>query len=574
MTSISNNSNNHSDPIMNITTIIFTPTSTTITDAISVPQVPYLKIQIIPTANGKDVSSLKFWYCNNNFVPSRLNEEISEEKFFRSSLVYSLETDGDTLIDRTVSYMKALSPDEICIISNEYTKYIQDGSVLDGFIAGIGAYITFLLLNENGIFMNQMPFQFTFPYTVRSGVIFNRNIFQHLSLPLTSLSKVSHDILFQLVVFIQSFINMWEPLFVCGPSIGISNESRMAMDVISGLSQHVACSLAETRTLNEIMSKQIHSIESRLQSYIDESLINMRREINNLIVESRNSLNDLNKNIKSQLEFIDESVKEKVCKTTEHELDQKIKQLIEMEIESSHERIEELVKWYADNYAKKSVKSSFNNNESELKGILIGLEHRIEVLYNKLESNGLEKLPDIQTHDANRSDEYLTQLSTIGITRPQESYLEEQTFSDTVGSNSRGEHISSTDIIPVDPQLPLTTPTITKNLTHRPQSETRHNIQHDVRRSTTRSKINIHSNGRNTTSGGGNSTTKTINQITTDAPENKNIITIESSNIITTPLVSELPKDTGKGIIPWNRTRWVGTNTINSNKSETLLTSN
>lgn len=588
MRSIANNPNNHSDPIINITTIIFTPTAISITDAIFVPQGPYLKIQIIPTSNGKDISLLKFWYCNNNFVPSRLNEEFSEEKIFRSALVYSLKTDGDTLIDRTVSYMKGLSPDEICIISKEYTKYMHDGSVLDGFIAGIGAYIAFLLLNENGIFMNQMPFQFTLPYTVRSGVIFNRNVFQHLSLPLMSLSKISQDILFQLVVFIQSFINMWEPLFVNGPNIGTLNEARMAMEIISGLSHYVAGSLAETRTLNESLSKQIKSIESHLQLYVEESLVKIRREVNNLIAETRNSTKELNKNVATQLAFIDDSVKEKVAKTTEHELDEKIKQMIQMEIESSHERIGEFVRWYAEDYAKKSIKSPLINNENELERRLIGLEHRIEVLYNKLESNGIEKIPDIQSHDGNRSDEYITssfttQLSTGGDARSQnvssDPEPEKQRFTNTEEFESKRESVPHTTNISFEHQLPIiTSAKYSEDLAHELQSDTRHISRDNHRRPVTREKVDINSYGHSNASGRENSTNKTVSTVNTDAAESTTSVhtadTVGPANINSNTLVTEPFRETGKYLIPWNRTKWVGTNAINGNRSETPLTTN
>lgn len=594
---MANNSTNEcGNPRVNVTTVIFTPQSTSVTNAIFIPQGPYLKVQILPTENGRDIHSLRLWYYNNNASPCRLNEEISEENFFKSSLVYSLEGNGDTLLDKAVSYMKALSPDEICVISKEYTKYIQDGSVLDGLIAGIGAYMAFLILNENGIFMNQMPFQFTMPYTVRSGVIFNRNIFQHLSLPLLSLSKISQDILFQLVVFIQSFINMWEPLFVNGPNIGTLDEARMAMELISGLSQYVAGSLAETRTLNESLSKQIKSIESRLQLHVEDSLVKIRREVNNLVAETRNSTKELNKSVTAQLTFIDDSVKEKVAKTTEHELDEKVKQMIQMEIESSHERIGELVRWYAEDYSKKSIKSPLINNENELERRLIGLEHRIEVLYNKLESDGLEKIPDIQIHDCNRSDQYITnsfkaQLSTDGDTRSQtvslESQLEKQRFNNTEQFESKRKSTNpdefeskreSTNISSESQLSIIASPKYSDNISHGVQSGTKKMSRINYRRPVTRENVDINSNGRNNASGGGNSTNKTASTVNTDAAENKTIVntanTVSPANINSNTFVIESVRDTGKSLIPWNRTKWIGTNAINRSRSETPLTAN
>lgn len=535
-------SNTTTDPRINITTIIFTPTSTSITDNISIPDGPYLKIQIFPTKNGKDLDSIKILYCNNNCIPSRLNDEICEEGFFRS-LVYSLKGVEDTFVDRAASYMKLLPSDEICIIVKEYSKYIQNGVILDGFIAGIGAYIGFLLLNENGIFVNQMPFQFSLPYTVRSGMIVNRNIFQHLSLPLISLSKISCDILSQLVIFIQSFINIWEPLFVDGPTIGTSNEARMSMEIISGFSQYVAGSLAETRSLSNSISKEIKDIESRLQSYIDDSLVKMKREINNLIIETRNTTNESTKHLTSKLNLLDDSVKETVRKTTEIELDQRIKQMIEGEIEASHERIGELVRWYVEDYTRKYSNPTTNDNQNELKGALVGLEHRIEILYNKLASNNSPNILDIKPHDSYRSDELIHDSPIITL----QSIGDHQSNTSKESSNLRNDDTinDNTDY--------------SENITHRISTEAKSSPKSHTGRSVTREKVDIDSDRRGVVAGGLSTRNESINIQET----------IEKSNVVASPLVA----GTRTNLVPWTRRKWVGTDTFNPIRSETPLSS-
>lgn len=378
--------------------IIFTNTETIIGDTIISPSGPNLKIQIIPNDNGKDIAELKMWYSNSDSIPSRLNEELTEFNLFKA-IAYAMNGDGDTLFDRAASYMRTIPFDEVAVIMKEYTKNIEDGILLDGFIAGIGAYIAFLLLNENNIFMNQMPFQFGVPCTVNSGNSINKNMFQYLSLPLTALAKVAHGVLLQLVVFIQSFINMWEPAFNNGPIIGSINEARMCMEVIGGFSQHIISSLAQTKSHQESVVASLNSLENNLQVTVNESIHKMQREINNLLIETRTSIKDLTENAMSQLTFIDDTVKLKISENIENNLNAQVEAKIVLGIEESRDRIKEIVRYHTQNEGTKLLKLAVDERESELKGTLVGLEHRIEILYNKLDSAGSQNHTDTQNND-------------------------------------------------------------------------------------------------------------------------------------------------------------------------------
>ena len=375
-----------SDPRIHATTLIITSNLTTIVDSESTTSPissPYLKVRITPTRNGKDIAFIQITYLNHNANPSQLNDEIVEPNVFET-LVHCVKGDGDSLIDRVVKYMRALPTDDVTVIVHEYTKYIQDGVILDGFIAGIAAYMTLLLLNENAVFTHQMPFQFSTPLTVRSGAIVNRNMFRYLSLPLTSLSRTAEGILLQLVLFVQGFINMWEPLFCDGPVIGFNNEGRMAIEVISGFSQHVASELAQTRALNDAMTQKLGLIENRLQSYVDDSLSKMRREVNNLLLDTKKSIHDLTVLATSQLSNVDIQINQRVGAIVKTDLETQIKSMIQMEIEACHDRINELVGWYAEEHVRKGIRSMTAAKDMEANLMLRGLEHRIEILYDNL----------------------------------------------------------------------------------------------------------------------------------------------------------------------------------------------
>lgn len=307
-----------SDSRIHPTIVLFTPTSTIISPPDTLPSTSYLKVQILPTPDGKNIQSIEVWSYNPTCTPSRLNEVIDDSHTFQQ-LVSHIKGSGSTLVDKAANYMCTLSSEELSIITKEYSKYVTESGVLiDVFISGIGAYLAFLLLNENGSFMNQIPFQFGVLHSVRSGMTITKNMFEYLSLPLSALTRSESGVVKQVCLFIQSFINLWEPLFLPGPYIDPSHTARISIEVINGFSQHVANSLAKTQDLSCIITQQLKSIETRLQSYVDESIAKMRRELSNLTIEARGAIKELNES--SQRNRLDESIRKKISEISEVEI--------------------------------------------------------------------------------------------------------------------------------------------------------------------------------------------------------------------------------------------------------------
>jgi len=376
--------------------IIFTPSSTIIGENISTNSTTYIRIQVNPDHNGKNIGNIIIWYYDPDSSPSRFNEEINDSNMLTSiPYVMSDLFHHDTLVDQIASYLNSLPKEEISIIMKEYTKYIEDGILLDGFIAGVASYLSFLLLNENSIFMNQMSFQITVPYNIHDSNCITGNMFKYLSLPLSGLSRISSGVLFQLVLFLQSFINIWEPAFSPGPTIDNKNEAKICMEVISGLANDATIKLSQIQSYHNIMISSLNDIESRLRLTINESLNKMKLEINNLLVETRSSIKDLTDHFTNQLNLVDGKIEEavstidgvvkhKIVKIVESELDSQIKSKIASEIEDTHERIGEIISNYSMSGGRKIVTGTIDENESIIQGKLQGLEHRIEVLYNNL----------------------------------------------------------------------------------------------------------------------------------------------------------------------------------------------
>jgi hypothetical protein len=384
----------NNNPRIQATTIVFTPTSTAITEGTIPPNTPHLRIQVLPNHNGENIASISVAYFNPGTTPPRLSEEITDEVTFET-ITFHLKGDYPSLTGKAATYMRSLAAEEVSIIMKEYTKYITDGVILDGFIAGIAAYMALLLLNENGVFTNNMPFQFNVLHTVRSGLILTRNMFRYLSLPLMALSRVANGMLLQLVSFVQSFINMWEPIFLDGPLIDANHQARISVEIIGGLSQHVAVSLARTQELTLTLSKQVSTAETRLQNYIDESLNRMRREISNLIIETRTTI----KNISSEFGTVGETVKAEVSSAVKTELQGHIHNLVQSEINAGQTRTLDIVQAVTESLVRELVQPQPTINENEMRALLDKLEQRIELLYSKMPIEGLERIVDNESQD-------------------------------------------------------------------------------------------------------------------------------------------------------------------------------
>jgi hypothetical protein len=264
----------------NETVVYFTQDSTSINSKISSKS--SLKIQIIPTEDKTEINSIKISYFNGI---SQINEEIDDANIF-SALTCSLNGIGDTLVEKITSYMNNLEEDEICVIIKEYSKYINDGVLFDALVAGIGSYLALLVLIENGAFVGQFPFEFSVPCSVCSGNTINGNMFKYMSLPLISLRKLSQGVLLQLVIFVESFINIWSPLFLEGPSISTMNESKVCLEIISGFSQHIL----SQKTENSYMSENYEQFFRKCENLLQES--------SNKIMQLTNKVNELSEKVK------------------------------------------------------------------------------------------------------------------------------------------------------------------------------------------------------------------------------------------------------------------------------------
>jgi len=288
--------------------VTFTPDDIDISTSTKNVTGNYLRLEISTSTDRSNLRSVKIRYINDGSRPVRINEELSDEIIFRG-LTLSMKGDAESLAEKATVYANTLPKDDIAAILKEYSKFIVDGTVLDGLTAGIASYLAFMLLVEHSTFANQMPFQFTTPNSARSGNSVNYNMLQYAGLPLSALSRTADGILLQLVTFVQSFINIWSPMFTQGPVIGGNNELRLALDIISGYSDHVTKILTETKAANEGLQAAADKTVRDMETKLTQMMAKIQRDTNNLLATTRETTESLREEItKTQGRMLDDEI--------------------------------------------------------------------------------------------------------------------------------------------------------------------------------------------------------------------------------------------------------------------------
>lgn len=245
----------------------------------------YIQIKVGVSGDGTDITRIEVVYVNADL---RIQEELSNDTVFQSATL-SMRGSGEHFLHRVQEYAGSLSPDDIAIINQEYGAWIQDGTFLDAVVAGLGAYLGFIFMNENGIFANQMPFQFTLPCAVHTGNAVNSNMFEYASLPLTALAKAATGPLREFAVFVESFINIWTPLFSPGPTISNAIQSRLTLEIISGYASHVNSKFAEIQRQHAELLEYQDCIHKRC----DDAVARTQRDLANLVMSTQESLHEM-----------------------------------------------------------------------------------------------------------------------------------------------------------------------------------------------------------------------------------------------------------------------------------------
>lgn len=248
-------------------TLVFTASKTVTHDV----KEDYIKVQV-KTKRKMDLKAIKaFSFQEGVYAKEEININHNKETF--SSLLNCINTPGDNLSQKVNFYLKSLSSEEVAIIKHEYMKYVdsqEPHDLLHIFTAGLCSYLALIMLIHHPLFTNQLPFYFVFPCTIDSEHVCTINTFRYLSIPLTMMLKFCKGPLLEMVLFVQSFINLWEPLFIKGPEIGIANEARMYVDIISSLAQYVSASMIQANLLIQGYLNKIKDLESIIEKQVEK----------------------------------------------------------------------------------------------------------------------------------------------------------------------------------------------------------------------------------------------------------------------------------------------------------------
>lgn len=280
--------------------IIFAEDRTTIGSALENTGAT-LKIRILPNMTGTTIESIDFSYDGQHCG------RVTDYEVF-NNLTLSLKNNGETLIERVSNYLNQLSTEEFDIIVRQYSLYIEDGIIVDGVIAGIGSYLCLLWLNEHHFTM-LCPFSFLAPTDIHSGNSINRQMFRTLVVPLTALTRTNNRVMTQLASFVTTFINIWEPLFIEGPIIPESNDTRVAIDIIAQLTQYMTSNMdQQMATITEQITKEVSKrlLPQLMKQITTQVLATVEQKIIDLIKTNSNTadVNNISKYYPGSSEII------------------------------------------------------------------------------------------------------------------------------------------------------------------------------------------------------------------------------------------------------------------------------
>ena len=188
---------------------------------------------------------------------------------------------GDSFIERVTDAMNKLPNSDVNLLLKEYSKYINDGVILDGFVGGLVSVITFISLYDEGVFAGITPLQFNTPHDVLS-----RNGLSYLSLAIEALIQTTNGKFRNLFIFMLNFINMWETIFIDGREIPVLMQGKLILEASSCINREITKKMVELRKECDRIKVEMLEMERRCQGNIDNAFNKVSRNVSNLIVDA------------------------------------------------------------------------------------------------------------------------------------------------------------------------------------------------------------------------------------------------------------------------------------------------
>lgn len=126
----------------------------------------------------------------------------------------------------------------------------------------------------------------------------SRSVFRYMSLPLAALASVGVGAIGQLVRFVQGFINMWECAYGPGPEMDSMYMTQMGIEITMGvvrvtLDRLQHSEMATQAAVRELV-ESVQCVESKLAGRVTQTMDRCKREVHNLMMETREALRELN----------------------------------------------------------------------------------------------------------------------------------------------------------------------------------------------------------------------------------------------------------------------------------------
>jgi hypothetical protein len=308
-----------------------------------------------------------------------------------TSIIY----EGPSILEIFNHHILTINNDDLISITNEYAKYHSD-NLFKSFIAGCLAYSAFHLMLQDGKFSQYLPFRVTIPCYDN---IFSKSIFSLTSLLLSVYSQISNGIVSTLSTFIQSFMNIWEPLFKTGTDVPMIVQTKLNSEILTGVASHISGMI-------DIQQQTVSNSLKTFELYIDS-------KVNNYLSQMTKTIDINHGKIQHQIKAFEElqlsqDITNDIKKNIMDDVAKEINDAFESSINSSTDYINnsqncndtnknfkklmcEIKNKTRENQCEKFIELKLIELRKDVNNSILGLEHRIEILYNNLKDQKHEK---------------------------------------------------------------------------------------------------------------------------------------------------------------------------------------
>lgn len=289
---------------------------------------------------GKNINSMSIYYRNGPLI---LNEVVKPSSI--NAILNCMLGIEDNFEDRLLAQCESQDKEVSTLLlrQSDSSNNKQALTLYEIFLIGLGTYIGFIALLEQGGLWKELPFPFPLPVSLSDSHFLTVNSLKALYIPIYGLRLNGSPIIQNICNTITEFINGWSHIFATGGEI--NDVHRYSMETIFNYNQYVT------------------SILPAMQSQVDQ----VHDKMKNLIITITELVGKIDR-IEEKMESKDKEEKE--------EQENKEKDREEREVEERRREVEVKERYKSEisidrneRYKSEISQDNYNNNNNRIESI-------------------------------------------------------------------------------------------------------------------------------------------------------------------------------------------------------------